>query len=189
MAHEIADRRAHDDDLPKLARQTSKKLKETSTTAVHTVACMPIRMACCLCTSMHGVLQLMRSETTREFALAVVVGDAFNAYIQSFAEDLIQPILMSLFSVGAWTTDCIGSCTSGILIVGKNGTTYTSTSQAAQDDALFVNVGSFISSTVAFTLSLLTICARIPAHRRASPACQHRIAAVPVHSSGPTTDR
>ena len=62
-------------------RQVTKKVaekatKETKKTLRRTLRCIlfcPLRLSCCFCTSIGGVLRLMRSDTTREFALAVVV--------------------------------------------------------------------------------------------------------------------
>ena len=76
MAHEMARRRREEqavaakdngdanNEPAALVIDASEKVKETSRTAVRTARCLPFRFGCCLCMSLHGVLQLMRSETT-----------------------------------------------------------------------------------------------------------------------------
>ena len=158
--------------------KTSKGLayasKKASRKAASRVLCVPVQIVCCFCTSIRGVLELMRSENTREFALAVVVGNAFESFITSFAADVIFPSMMYLYSLTRAVADlniwrslvlgCIGSSCSGWLLIGgevyqTSNTTltmveYATNDAAAADGAQFINVASFIQSTISFILQV-----------------------------------
>ena len=163
-------------DNPEELRQASKKATRR---AVRSILFCPVSFACCFCTSIHGVLELMRSENTREFALAVVVGNAFDTFISSFASDVIYPAMAYMFALSRAVYDpavastlAVGPFAAGSgwllkgggLYEGANSTLdpfapipYASVADATTDGALFVNVASFVQSLISFILQLLNI--------------------------------
>lgn len=72
------------------AKQRSKKAARA---AFCTLVCVPFKCLCCVCTSFGGVLMLMRSQNTREFALAVVIGNVFERYCNNVADYVVGPLV------------------------------------------------------------------------------------------------
>ena len=118
----------------------------------------------------------MRSDTTREFALAVVVGNAFESFISSFAADVIYPwmvyiglLMRSVYDQSVLSTLAVGPFAGGAgwLLAGGglyqdvNSTLdplapppYASVDVATTDGAIFINVASFLQNVLGFILQV-----------------------------------
>ena len=158
-----------------LARKESKKL--VFKTFCFIVLC-PLRLTCCMCSSIGGVLTLMRSENTREFALAVVIGNAFERYVATISEFVITPMFHAatdvFISAKPPTRGFVNGVAGGFMLMGgsyytelmQNGTVelwsgepYYLTNDAARDDgAKVIDTSKLINGTLSFVLSLLNIC-------------------------------
>ena len=148
-----------------------RTLKRSARRTVRRICMWIPYCSCCICTSLGGVLQLMRSETTQEMALAVVIGNAFDTYCTSFSNDIVGPTLRMIMTFTEnWHFGCLSSCT-GFLLVGgeryplnvthtlfdETAIPYLSVQEAIDDGAKVLNITSAINSTIAFVLTLLNI--------------------------------
>ena len=161
----------HQEEIRLFSKERSQRAtRRALRTTVRSILCCPIRFACCWCTSIHGVLELMRSDTTREFALAVVVGTAFEVFIASVARDVITPCIFALplFANPAhWVFGFTDGLTGFVLVGGEQYqqpnvtidpfSVYPSNRAAELDNARYINITSFLEGSLAFVLTLLNI--------------------------------
>lgn len=171
----VINRQKHNASPSPVREKTTRVARRAAKRSIRSFLMCPIRSACCFCTSMQGVLALMRSETTREFALAVVVGNAFEVFIGSVSRDIITPCIFALpiFTNDGWVFGFTGG-TNGFVLVGGDyyrqpnitfdpfdlwdvQNQYPSNAAAEADNARFVNISSFFTSTLTFVLTLLNI--------------------------------
>lgn len=67
------------------ARRTVRVTRRGTRTVWHT--------ACCCCTSLSGVMDMMLDSSTKEFALGYMLGEAFGDLIYSFVDDVVTPLM------------------------------------------------------------------------------------------------
>jgi large-conductance mechanosensitive channel len=80
-------------DTSKVLAEAKQRSKKAARAAFWQLVCAPFKCLCCVCTSFGGVLMLMRSENTREFALAVVIGNVFERYCNNVADYVVGPLV------------------------------------------------------------------------------------------------
>ena len=130
--------------------------------AISSVMCV----ACCCPRSVHGLLNMLRDDRTREFALAVIIGETFRTFVDGVCAYLIIPIGYAIFSPRSWDVKCIGSCEGLLLVSGgydwdpaSNSSLvlqYRSSEEAVADGALVLRLKLLIKAFVTFVLTLMT---------------------------------
>ena len=121
---------------------------------------------CCCPRSILGLVDMMRSETTREFALAVIIGETFMTFIEAICTDLIVPCCYALVRPQDWDLGCVAGCEGIVLVPGPlewddalNTTTYPnylSPEAAALQGALVLQLRPLLKAFISFALTLLT---------------------------------
>ena len=124
-----------------------------------------------------------------DMGVGLVVGAAFTSIVNSLVKDIFTPFL-SLFTTGTNFTNWFI-----ILSEGEKGGPYSTLAQAQIDDAVTLNVGSFLNSVISFLLiaAVLFIFIRAinrlrrPANATADPAktkeCPYCFSIVPIKAT------
>jgi len=114
---------------------------------------------CCLCISFNGVFDILAQDNTREFALAVIIGEAFNQLIVVLVESTVTPLLQTLFSNPAdWQMAFISG---GVVLTTErvNGSVveYKSVEEAALSGVKVFDFQSLMNAIFTFTFSMLAV--------------------------------
>jgi hypothetical protein len=172
----------------KRLREATKKINTAARWAIVPAVCMPFRCLCCVCTSFGGILTLMRSETTREFALAVVIGNVFNSFCNDVASFVVGPLVrLFLPPYNDWTFTSMAFIQGAEALQLSGGRLYSNPNDtrlqdlgpmesaykdemvagvndpvaaARADGAKLIAIQSIIDSLIGFVVTLLNICAR-----------------------------
>ena len=162
------------------AKKVRKATRRAARRTLWEIICLPGTLICCCCRSFGGVMALMRHENTREFALAVVIGNAFESFIDAFSDDIVMPLFQACPGVTnqGWAFGAIPG--GAFLLVGgpgkycvqiPNGTwpfncefydpfgpvRYATLNEADADGAIYINAGHFVGQIISFILKLLNI--------------------------------
>jgi hypothetical protein len=69
---------------------------------------------CCPCNSVNAIMDILSKDTTQEFALAVIIGEAFYELIQKFTTSTVTPTMRAMFTdPSRWMVETVSG---GILL-------------------------------------------------------------------------
>ena len=104
---------------------------------------------CCCCRSMGGITDMLTNGNTREFALAVILGEGFAVLVESISVCLFSPFFATLTSLMT-NPEAVVVKVPGDFVVLQQGATedleYASAIKAIEDGATVLDFGTLGTS-------------------------------------------
>jgi large-conductance mechanosensitive channel len=118
-------------------------------------------LLCCCCSCTGGIADMLLSDTTREFALAVILGEGFMDLTGGVAETLLTPLIGAIGTALA-NPDLITLDVQGdfVIIVAASeeardaGETYSSAVAAEDAGAIVLKLGALITFVITFMVTI-----------------------------------
>mmetsp|Transcript_32572 Transcript_32572/g.68527 ORF Transcript_32572/g.68527 Transcript_32572/m.68527 type:complete len:391 (+) Transcript_32572:475-1647(+) len=113
---------------------------------------------CCCCTTGVGLTRMLMSERTREFAMAVVVGESFYVMVQGITTNLIAPCFYAMppLTLNHWYFE-FGSGYMTLTTGSNRDGAYGSADAARSDGALVIDARLLLDDVLAFVFTMITL--------------------------------
>jgi len=135
-------------------RSAEKKRKHLEHKMPGPFACL----LCCCCRSAGGIADMLLNDTTREFALAVILGDGFADLTSVVAITLLRPLFSLMIRFFSDPEGIALEFQGDFIIVtwGSEGpgTVYSSALDAEDDGAIVMNGGVLLAGIITFVITL-----------------------------------